>query len=329
MIDLRFEPSRALRNGHLQTLWSSFGRRYRRLPSEVHTVAVDSLTRVRVRVNEVHDSRAPAIVLVHGMASQSDAPYLRALADKANRAGMHAYRVDLRGCGQTESWSPLAYQAGLTSDLRAVLETVRRRQPQARVTLAAWSLGGNMALKLVGELGHAARRYVDQVVAVCPPIDLDACATRTDGRGMARVYRAFLLRSLRAQVRQRARLGQERFEVGAQLARAKTLRTFDELVTARVWHYSDANEYYRHASAVPWIARIRVPTWIFATRDDPLVPFEIFEALRVDHDVVRLQRFDHGGHCSFYARDRGRDPDRWWIENRLIDLAAVDASLTP
>ena len=91
------------------------------------------------------------LVLVHGLEGSSEGGYMRSMAWNALRAGYAVHRVNIRGCGGTEGWCPTLYHAGLTGDVRAYLESLRGRGP---VTLVGYSLGGNVSLKLAGELGE-------------------------------------------------------------------------------------------------------------------------------------------------------------------------------
>lgn len=319
--DPPFVPARWLAGGHRQTIVSALPRRVHGLHSEIVELQVDADTRIRMRCNWQEDTSAITLVLVHGLTGDSDAPYVRATARKALERGLSVIRVDVRSCGDTESWSATTYQAGLTQDLRAVLDWVTHERGRKPPTIAGWSLGGNMALKLAGELGLAAHSTLRSIVAICPAIELAGCADLADAPGFARVYRRFFLKDLRRKLRRKHALAGPRFATtGAK--KSRTMRAFDERFTAQHWHYRDVHEYYDRASALPWIPSIKVPCTIFYAVDDPLVPCASFERDEVRHNPnVRVIANAHGGHCSFYGRKNRVDPDRWWVENRVVDLA--------
>jgi predicted alpha/beta-fold hydrolase len=56
---------------------------------------------------------------------------------------------------------------------------------------------------------------------------------------------------------------------------------------------------------------------LIASRDDPLVPVELFEPLETLNSISLLLT-DHGGHLGFIGR-RGHDPDRRWMDWRIVD----------
>jgi len=81
-----------------------------------------------------------------------------ATAHKAFQAGFNVVRVNARNCGGTEHLSPGLYHAGLTGDLRAVIDELIRCDGLTRLFVAGFSLGGNRALKLAGEFGDERRQ---------------------------------------------------------------------------------------------------------------------------------------------------------------------------
>jgi predicted alpha/beta-fold hydrolase len=97
----------------------------------------------------------------------------------------------------------------------------------------------------------------------------------------------------------------------------RTLREFDELFTAPKSGFASADEYYTRSSASQFVPRIRVPTLILASRDDPLVPLAPFESLDLS-PAVTLHIADSGGHLGYIARG-GIDPDRRWMDWRVVD----------
>lgn len=318
-----FAPPRLLRGGHAQTLFSTLRRSPVAPPFETVELEVDADSRIRLRCSWQAQRAAPALILVHGLTGAGDSAYLVGAARNAHRRGMHSVRVDVRNCGGSEAWTPTSYQAGMTQDLRAVLSFTRRRLPDSKISLAAWSLGGNMMLKTLGELGHAARPLVDHAIAICPAIALTDAADCTDAPGIARLYRRHFLQQLRAKVRAKHRLFPRRFQVDG-LEQARTMRDFDDRFTARHWHYSGVDEYYERASALPWLRHLRVPCTLLVARDDPIVPFEPFTTDAIQKNRrLHLIAEEHGGHCAFFARHRGSDPDRWWSEHRVVDLALM------
>ena len=99
-----------------------------------------------------------------------------------HRRGVHVVRMNLRGAGEGVTEASSLWHAGLTSDVLAAAGALAREPRVANVVLVGFSLGGNVALKLAGEIGaDVARSPVRAVAALSAPLDLDAVARRLLG----------------------------------------------------------------------------------------------------------------------------------------------------
>jgi predicted alpha/beta-fold hydrolase len=176
-------------------------------------------------------------------------------------------------------------------------------------------LGGNIALKLLGELGDRPPPTLDRAVAVSPPVDLLACV-QAISRGANRWYDRYFVTSLLRRIDERRKLLPEMAMV--QFARRpRTLYEFDDCFTAPLCGFGAAERYYHECSSLHGLPHIRVPTLILASRDDPMIPCGPFETKRMS-SAVRVELTDHGGHLGFIAR-RGPDPDRRWMDWRILN----------
>ncbi|HEX8118007.1 MAG TPA: hypothetical protein VF521_12110, partial [Pyrinomonadaceae bacterium] len=125
--------------------------------------------------------------------------------------------------------------------------------------------------------------------------------------------------NLRGRVRRKSRQ-QPGFYDTRRLRRVRTIREFDEHITAPHGGYRDASDYYARTSSRPVLKDIRVPTLIIHSADDPLIPAEPFldESIADNPDVL-LVLTPRGGHVGFLS-DRAEGEDRHWAENRLVEF---------
>ncbi len=194
------------KNPHLSTIAGNFWRRpdsARRWP--VQPVVYETEPNVKVLVHSQRPDSTPRgeLVMVHGLEGSSNAGYARSLSHAALTAGYATHRVNLRSCGGTEHLALSKYHSGQTSDVLHILRELRRTT-EAPLYLCGFSLGGNVSLKLTGELAGEARTLLTAVCAVSTPIDLASCATALGKRGNLIYDRRFLL-SLTGKMRRRAR----------------------------------------------------------------------------------------------------------------------------
>jgi predicted alpha/beta-fold hydrolase len=256
-----------------------------------------------------------AALLIHGLAGCHGSPYMRWLAAKLRARGIRPFRMDLRGCGAGAQLARLPYHSGRSEDAAAALRFVAELCPGSPTTLIGFSLGGNITLKLLGELGDKRVGTLDRAVAVSPPVDLLACV-RSISRGANRWYDRYFVAMLLRRLEERRKLMPEMALVEF-ARRPATLFDFDDQFTAPVCGFGTAERYYHECSSLHSLPHIRIPTLILASRDDPMVPCQPFETTRLPA-AMQLELTDHGGHLGFIAR-RGLDPDRRWMDWRILD----------
>ena len=260
------------------------------------------------------------LLLLHGLEGSSDAHYMRGIADKACRAGLNVVRLNQRNCGGTEHLTPGLYHSGLTADPHAVLRELIERDGLPSIVLAGYSMGGNVLLRLAGELGDGAPPQLKGVAAVSPVIDLEACVSAIEQPAQY-VYQWNFMRNLRRSMLRKAQAFPGAYDT-APLTRLRTIRGFDDTYTAPHHGFGDASNYYQQASALRVIARVRVPALIISAADDPFVPPSIFDAPEVRNNPhIRVEITPHGGHCAFLS-ERSADDDGYWAESAIVAFAS-------
>lgn len=315
-----FEPHPLLKNGHLMTVASTFWRREFHLqPAEDRLFQVDPESRI---LGHCHwqpgkSTATPVVVVVHGLEGSSGSGYMRGIAEKAALRGFHAIRLNQRNCGDTETLTPTLYNSGLSSDYRAVLMELIDKDGFEQIFFAGYSMGGNLVSKMAGELGAAHPPELRGVAAVCPALDLAACADALE-RPDNFFYQRHFVRGLLGRYARKARLFPQRYKADG-FGPIRTVRAFDDAITAPQFGYRDAQDYYDHAGAKRVIASVRVPLLLVTAQNDPFIPFASFAAARVsENPAVEFIAPSHGGHCGFISRHPGAE--RFWAEQRILDF---------
>jgi len=315
---LPFEPYFLLHNPHAQTIASTFWpRQFPQLSSGVmREFEVEPGTKILGECHwQAQPRNRPTLVLVHGLEGSIQSGYMRGLAERARLAGWNAIRLNQRNCGGTESLTPTLYNSGLSGDYRAVLAELIERDSLSEIYFAGYSMGGNLVLKMAGELGASLPGELRGIAAVCPCIDLALCADAVDlPRNF--IYRRHFVTNLKARMRRKAKLFPGQYDLGP-MERVRTLRDFDDVITARYCGFQGASDYYFRSSALRVLADIKVPTFILTAKDDPFVPFESFsDSALTRNPNITLYAPEQGGHCAFISRYPGEM--RYWGEARVI-----------
>lgn len=314
-----FEPHGWLRSRHLQTMAGAFLRRKFALPEgEERLFRVDAETQLKGICHWQSGKRGdvPVIVIVHGLEGSCDSNYMRGIADKAWARGFHAIRMNQRNCGGTERLTPTLYNSGLSGDYRAILLELIA-EGFTEIYFAGYSMGGNLVTKMAGEWGATPPVELRGVCAVCPALDLSACADALEETENY-LYQRHFVKGLMARYRRKAELFPERYSRNGFEA-IRTVREFDDEITAPQFGYKDAEDYYEHAGAKRVVGQVRVPMLMITAKDDPFVPYEAFLKTDVEKNSrVNFVTPERGGHCGFISRWEGTE--RFWAEERIVEF---------
>jgi predicted alpha/beta-fold hydrolase len=297
-------------------------RRFPELPTPVERffdVAADS--RVMARCHWQPDAASkPTVLLLHGLEGSSDAHYMRGIAAKAWQRGFNVVRLNQRNCGGTEHLSRGLYHSGLTADPLYVLGELLERDRLSQIAIAGYSLGGNLALKLAGELAEDAPPQLKAVCAVSPVLELDVCVRAIERRHNF-AYEWNFVRNLKGRMRRKAAAFPTDWDL-TKLRRIWSIRAFDEHYTAPHHGFQGASDYYHRASAMRVIDRVRVPALVITAADDPFVPPEPFSDPRITSNPhITTIVTSHGGHCGFVGEPNGYDG--YWAERAIVEFVAA------
>jgi predicted alpha/beta-fold hydrolase len=318
---LTFVPLPLLANRHLQTIVAAQVYWPIEPPSVTSLVHLQDGDHIALEVSTPRQWSVdhPTVVMVHGLCGCHRSPYMIRMARKLWRRGIRAVRMNLRGCGSGRGLARQPYHSGRSEDVLAVLTALRQGTPRSSTSLIGFSLGGNLVLKLLGELQETASEYLTQAIAVCPPADLAACS-RLLSQPANRLYERHFVRLLRVDVTYR----HARFPdlPWVELPEELSIYTFDNLYTAPQCGFADAADYYARCSAAPLVPRITIPCRILFAADDPVIDATVFDGVDLPANV-QVMRTSHGGHLGFLGLP-GRPGGYHWMDAVL--LAWVGAS---
>jgi predicted alpha/beta-fold hydrolase len=261
-----------------------------------------------------------ALLLVHGLGGSDASSYVVSTGRLAYARGFHVIRMNMRGSGDGEALCPLLYNAGLDTDLLAAVSAVCQLVP--RVATIGFSLGANLVLLTLGRRRQLLPRGWTAAAAVSPPLDLAACAAALEAPGNG-PYQHYFMRMLSEAYRRRHAARPDLFAAGRELG-LRSVREYDDRITAPFGGYASAAQYYERSSAGPWLAAIDRPALVLAAQDDPMIPQASVLGWPVSATVTR-QILTTGGHVGFVARSQA--PGWFWAPERALDFLA-DATPT-
>jgi hypothetical protein len=321
-----FTPRRFFSNGHLQTILGNFLPRINSLPpAEIVLVEVSPATvnqiasRIRCDCHwqppEVRASR-PTIIIVHGLEGSSESQYVIGNANKLWLAGANIIRMNMRNCGGTEALTPTLYHSGLSSDIDAVMRHFVALYSLTSISLIGYSMGGNLVLKLAGDLGASAPPFLRSVIGISPAVDLGPSADALHAP-QNRIYELKFLRALLARYRRKVALFPRTYDP-SRAEGIRSIRQFDERITAFYSGFTGADDYYHRAAAARVLDRIAVPTLMLNAADDPFVRILAESRAKIaGNPHITFIESNHGGHCAFLTRPCD-GYDGYWAEHTLL-----------
>jgi uncharacterized protein len=309
-----FRPPAWMAGGHRQTLLGYWCRRGLSWTLPAEDVWVDAGDDVRLLLRATWQpgprEARPILLIVHGLGSSDQGGYVVSIGRLAFAEGWHVVRMNMRGAGDSEAAGPRFYNAGLDTDVLAVLDLLAGMSP--RVAMVGFSLGASVSLLALGRRRERIPAAVRCMAAVSPPLDLAACADAL-ARPWNRFYQEYFMRSLRVAYRRRQRSHPHLYEAGRERG-IRTVREFDERITAPYGGYPSAR-----SSAGPWLGAIDRPVLVLAAADDPMIPDEsVRRFLLPAPPRVRFEIATTGGHVGFVGPTRA--PGRLWAAERSLDF---------
>lgn len=276
---------------------------------------------------EIHRLPAPAgtprLLLLHGLEGTIRSHYAQGLLNEAHRRGWGADLLIFRSCGSEPNRTRRFYHSGETSDTAFVLDRIVREFSSSPVAIAGVSLGGNVLLRFLGERGSNLPPQLTAAAAISVPYDLSRSSKRIN-RGFSRFYQKFFLGSLRRKALEKARRFPDLAPV-ERIAALRTLEDFDNLITGPLHGFRDADDYYRKASSLPALERIKLKTLLLSAVDDPMLPPQVLDEVREiarRNPNLQLEFTKRGGHAGFIAGSLPWSP-LYYAEYRVGEFFAA------
>lgn len=322
-VEEQFVPHPWFRNAHAQTLAGNFQRRRNLLPpAEDRLFNVEQDGQILCHCHWQNDrANHMTLVIVHGLEGSSESRYVIGTGSKAWQRGWNVVRMNMRNCGGTETLTPTLYHSGMSNDVGAVVKTLIEEDQLQQIAVAGFSMGGNLVLKMTGEWGSAAPKEMKAVIGISPAIDLAISADALHHRPN-RVYEWKFMRGLRNRIKRKAKLFPDRYDL-QYLRGVRTIREFDDQITARYSGFTGADDYYARASSSNVIERIAIPALVIHAADDPFIKLTPESRTKLESNPnITFIETARGGHCAFMAQANGNGDDGRWAEKRLIEFVA-------
>ncbi len=309
-----FKPAWWLPGPHMQTIWPALCRR------ELKNIV---LKRERFELEDgdfidldwTEKKEGPIVLILHGLEGSIHSSYAKGMLHAIQQQGWRGVFMHFRGCSGEMNRHPQSYHSGDTKDVARIVDALRQREKCNTVAAIGFSLGGNVLLKWLGEMG--ADIPLCAAVGISVPFELGKSAARVQ-QGFSRVYQQHFMRSLRKKI-------QDKFETQPApiplpvLNELHSVREFDDKVTAPLHGFADAEDYYQRCSSRQFLKNIAVPTLLLQSKDDPFMTIDLLPDQQELSSHVKFELTEQGGHVGFVS---GFIPWRplYWLEKRVPEF---------
>lgn len=319
--EIPFEPFPFLDSPHHQTIVGSLFNVFPEPESIQKVIHLEDGDQLILEVTTPKDWKPtdPTVMLVHGMCGSHQSSYMVRMANRLEPLGIRVVRFNLRGCGSGKGLARYTYHRGKSEDVFRGVRLLNEETPDSPISLVGFSLGGNIVLKLAGELQNLANKYFKKVIAVSPPVDLYSSILMF-GQPENAMYEKYFYRLIRKEVYELHKMFPDLPAVV--LPKNLKLYEFDEIYTAPRCGFLNAYDYYSKCSSLHLISEVAVPSKILLAEDDPIVSSTSLDrcVLPSNISVFKTKKGGHLGYLGNPLSEKGY----FWLDSLLEDWILKD-----
>ena len=322
-----FEPNRLFRNPHIQSIAASakfrkpfVRRKALALLESSREIIVDCRegTKLQGFYSPHAQSGRGLVIFLHGWEGSSESIYLLSAAGHLYDRGYDVFRLNMRDHGDSHNLNVgLFHSCRLDEVHSAVLRIANDYSRNGKTFLAGFSLGGNFALR-VSARAHQSGLALEKTVAVCPVLHpQNSMKALAEG---SVVYRAYFIGKWKRSLLKKQALFPDIYDFSAPSI-FRSLDTITEYLVSQHTEFKDVSAYMNGYSLVgDALKSLTIPTHIFLSRDDPVVPWKDHEKL-AKTGSISITLTDFGGHCGFIS---GFSMESWINEAIAASFASTN-----
>ncbi|WP_282131142.1 hydrolase [Pseudoalteromonas aliena] len=310
----KFKPAWWMTNRHVQTIMPRFFRPFQHTRYELEQLDTPDGDFIELAWSLPHNETAPLAIVLHGLEGNINSFYAKGMMKALKKQGYAVVLMHFRNCSTEVNRLPRAYHSGDTADLAFFINHLKQQYPNRLMGAVGFSLGGNVLAKYLGEQALACPLNAAAVISA--PYDLSS-SSDVIRKSLGKIYQKYLLdRMKKSMQRKLPQIKQQISLTPKQLMKIDDLLEFDNQLTAPLHGFENAHDYYRQASAMPYLKHIAVPTLIIHAKDDPMLSIKAVPSRQDVSEHVTLRISEKGGHVGFIS---GKNPFKpiFWLEKAV------------
>jgi len=310
----QFKPAWWMTNRHVQTIMPRFFRPFHHTRYELEQLDTPDGDFIELAWSLPHNETAPLAVVLHGLEGNINSFYAKGMMKALKKQGYAVVLMHFRNCSTEVNRLPRAYHSGDTADLAFFINHLKQQYPDRAMVAVGFSLGGNVLAKYLGE--ENTNCPLNAAAVVSAPYDLSS-SSDVIRKSLGKIYQKYLLDRMKKSMQRKLPQIKQQIPITTdQLMNIDDLLEFDNQLTAPLHGFENAHDYYRKASAMPYLKDIAVPTLIIHSKDDPMLSIKAVPSRQDVSEHVTLRISDKGGHVGFIS---GKNPFKpiFWLEKAV------------
>ncbi|RME96803.1 MAG: alpha/beta fold hydrolase [Bacteroidetes bacterium] len=292
-----YRPPFLFRQAHVNTIYPALFRRVAPLPYE--RITIDTPDADFLDLDFVRRGHARIVVGLHGLEGSSKRPYIQGMLWQFLKRNWDVVGMNFRSCSGRMNRQLVSYNMGTSGDLKLVVEALIE-MGYREIVLIGFSLGGNVTLKYLGEVGKLLPAAVRGAIAVSVP-----CHIASANKEIAKLENRLYLRRFLRTLHQKMAIKAQQFPGQIQIPERAftTFHEFDDHFTGPLHGYRNGQDYYERCSSLQFLPYIARPALLLNAQDDTfLSPLCYPRELAARSSYLYLETPTYGGHVGFYQK---------------------------
>lgn len=292
-----YKPFTLFKNGHFNTIYAASVKQHPQPKFErerLQTPDDDFFDIDWLKRNSNH-----CVVLIHGFMGSSNSSYVRNSANYFYRNGYDVCAINCRSASGEPNKKVYTYHAGFTDDIAQLVRHLQNLKRYNHIIPMGFSLGGSILLNYLCRVYDNSNDFIRCAAAISAPLKLIEGAFL-----LSQFSNSIYMYSFRSNIQEMITTKKEQlsnFGIDVEaLLKAKNFFEVDNLYTAKVFNFKNALDYYEQTSALQYLPKLGVPTFLLNAKDDMMLGESSYPTeLAKQHDALYFESSDYGGHLGF------------------------------
>lgn len=255
------------------------------------------------------------IVILAGLEGKPNSLYARAVIRYFNRNNWDAVGMNYRGCSGEPNRLLKGYHMGASDDVSSSIEHIIAHYDYDNIILVGYSLGGNLALKYLGEKGKNIPPAVKGSVSFSVPMELEKSTKRLNKWYNWHYLKWFML-TLNYKANQKKKQFPGALKGFKGFFMSGSFTNFDKHYTAPANGFANVQDYWKASSSKVYLPNVEVPSLIVNSLNDTFITDACFPYEEAkDNRNIYLEIATLGGHCGYIRKFFEKS---WWMEERVM-----------